>query len=676
MSEGREQFYTHDLSQTIIPSVLANLKRWIHVKGKKDPKTGKRSKIPCTADGRPIDAHDSKHHGAYSYDRPGLDLKAEDRVVCIDVDDVPYKIGNRVLSELERERYMGLQDLIVEYFENATATEPSISNIADGKCNRVHIYLLGRIERAVSCKKLGIEIYNDKRFILTTGQFYSEDVSSKEQETLDRLIDRIHAINEDETTEIQQQHQNFEGIGTTQDYRDAWHIVKWFFTSKIDLCPDNDSFVRIGHALKSCRLTIQEVHRIMVREKGYTSDAWKRICSFKPKTRQIASLVDYAKKHGYEPPKRELKKSYEGFDKVEVVVGKFTNKDAPRPQLTSKLSACGDSVAVSGRAAGGKTTHVFHWIRRVQALDKISILINSDLWDWQIKEKVDEHNLNEESLVRINLRGKRHLHIDQLVEAIREAAKDREIGIICIDNTLTTGLRLWKSINTERETRRDRWKMTSDDCAIKFHEKVIDRLSQTFNCVVVFIGHPGKNSASKDKFPGSEQWTAYAGVAYRIYRINDTNIDETPKSIIKKFTKNNKEAKKWTLASVFKPRYPIKDYFLAMTGDGAVTVDVVDDAVDLTQNNTGGKNKLPDPEPIADKIKEHLRKNKGEKFGFNKLMQAIGERELDYTYWCGIVILKFEYFGGYLSSEEGVIYWDYYYKKPVVWCHKIEKAEK
>lgn len=114
-------------------------------------------------------------------------------------------------------------------------------------------------------------------------------------------------------------------------------IIKWFKDSKTPLCPTNDSFLIVCHALLTCGYTKEELIKLMRSEEGYTNDAYKRICSFKPEGRQIASLVKYANEHGYNSGKKEKNDETKDDAKPEITVDPRLGKAAGFEHCLNKL---------------------------------------------------------------------------------------------------------------------------------------------------------------------------------------------------------------------------------------------------------------------------------------------------------------------------------------------------
>ena len=443
------------------------------------------------------------------------------------------------------------------------------------------------------------------------------------------------------------------------DNRKARSIIAWFKKNKIALCPDNDSFLRIGFNLKACIYTNDEVHEIMRNEQGYTDDAYKRICSFKPKTRQIGSLIDYAKSHGYQPGNEEPD------DKIELDTMERTEADQPREQITPRLTARGDSIAVSGRPGGGKTEHVMSWMRDCNDLGLHNIIVNMDMPTWQSKDRLWRAKLDPEKTTIVQLRGKVKIRLDKLIETLKKEIGDKKIGCFVIDNAAVFFRLVWESVSNKPFNPND------DACAIEIHNKIITPLAEAFDCCVVFIGHAAKNSASKDKFPGSEQLTALAGLAYRIYRLNFTNIDETPKSILKLFNKLDKPAD-YSLASLIKPRYPkAKSYFMRLTKEGTETEDVEDDP-DLAVTDKHAV--IPDHKEYVERMNKLLRDNKGKSYGSVAMNKALGYSGVNYHWWVGVITTSTEWWVG-ISPVDGMIYHRFYNGKPVAFCHRKEDRE-
>ena len=673
-----------------LPSALLNAgQRWIPIKYgyevRKDYQKKRIIKCPCDDQGYNADSFKEENLREYAPNRAGFKLSSQDHIVCVDTDNVPDKYYEFVLAW-------------ITYMMHETYVEPSISNVLNGNEINNHIFLLSkRCKEIIKSEELGIEIFPINQVILTTGLGNANELSYQE-DALDYLIDTMHelALAAKESKKVAEKRKRPTNKPQQHSDRYAHSIamtrINWHKTNNCPLIKDYRTFLRTVFALKSIKGFSEDyIDEFCSTQPGYdhaTFDYIRKITPA-PDEVQIANLIALSNEAGYPDslrkpierlPGEKQKKNDDPiivYEQVEGQVGAFNDDVMSKPQLTPKLSACGDSVAVSGRSGGGKTTHVFSWMKQVQDMGMTNVLINADMNDWQIQEKCGEHGINLDQLVRVNIRGMRHIHIEQLICEIKRLVGDKVVGIICIDNTLATGLLLWNSINDNPTSKRDRWRMMSDDCAIAFHNKVIDRLANEYDCVVVFIGHPGKNSAGKDKFPGSEQFTAYAGLAYRIYRVNSTNVDEVPRSILKKFKDNDKPTKKWTLATVFKPRYPVSDYFLAMGDNGAVTSDAnEDDDIDiddvLTKGKGQGSMQEVNPADYIAKLREFLDDKRGEKFGFKRLREKMPNHpKMHYLYWVGLIVTTVtEAFTGNGSDE---LYFRYYNGWPVVFLTAPDK---
>ena len=563
--------YTHDPQETRVHGDLKQLKRWIHVRGSFTE--GKRTKIPCKQNLKNCSAHSSSNWGEYDHDRVGLVMSNDDNVITVDCDGV----GDP--------QYQSLYDTIISYFEGVTYVEGSISNILDGK-DKWHIVCRANIKRGIKCPKLGIEIFASRQFILMTGEKVSDFGLTDQTFAVNRLITLMNSINEGEQAEISKQVYGKAPRLTGDDHRDSLLIIGWFRENNIPLCPDSASFVRVGHCLKGCGWNDEEIKKTMDDDKARhypsmnTDDAMKRIVSFRPKTRQIANLVAYAKQHGYKGPAlRHLQTpdtDEPEYDEIEMIYALNTEL---KEQMTSRLAARGGSVGISGRSGGGKTAHAFDMMRECQDKSWHNVAVVADMEDWEVEERQLEHQINEADLGKIFIKKKRHIHIDQLIEKIRDKVGDKTMGVICLDNLLMIGRRLWRSIRQDQDPRK--FKITEDDCADRFMTAVVDRIAEEFDCCVVVIAHPPKNVSGKDKFPGSEIWPALFGICYRIYRINATNVDEIPKAILERFRREKKSTKDWTLAAIFKPRYKTaKDYWLSMK-DGVTKDECKEEEIDL-----------------------------------------------------------------------------------------------
>lgn len=658
-----------------LPNALLAINRWIPFEHgyfmRADAKSKKRQKRPGYDEEtrQLINAHDPIYHKPYAPNRTGIFMSKDDDVCCVDIDDVPDIYWCFIEDWLRM--VMGL-----------TYVEKSLSHVLEDQIKRFHVFLLSKkFKSYTKSPELGIEVIANNQAIITTGIPADEQRGivqlTYQEQILDDLLvmmNELHVATKESQKVAQTLKRRTSGKPCMyyKEHADMiagdtllWHRDE----SNAPLITDYRSFLRVVFAMKSIGYDNDKIDEFCKTQPGYDERTWGLINKIPaPEQVQIANLIALSNDNGYPKEKRPKiarldkdSKQEEAtvYEPISAEVGEFGEDVQIKPQLTPKLPARGDSVAVSGRSGGGKTTHVFSWMRDVQEMGNVNVLLNSDMQPWQVKEKCGEHNIDPTKLIRLNLRGKRHVDIEQLISEIRKAVAGRQVGIICIDNTLATGLLLWQSINTDPKTQKDRWSINSDDCAIAFHHKVVDRLAKEFNCVVVFIGHPGKNAASKDKFPGSEQLTAFAGLAIRIYRVSDSNIDEIPRSILRKFKDNEKSAKKWTLASVFKPRYPVSDYFLTMTKKGAETVSIGEGDADieasLATGKGGGQIGRVDADVYIEQLKKFLDDKRDKLFGFKKLSRDMPNHpNIPYEYWAGIIVLNGDdaTFGGGLIGKE------------------------
>ena len=633
---------------------LKNRKQWVP----KNPH-GKGSNIQW---------RDKKNWTTWSATNNVFVFSEDDDIIGIDIDDPTKLYAKGTIKRLRGKTY------------GERSQSGKFHFIVRGNINRLHKGIVD------ATKKMGIEIFSAKHLMDITGKRdeetgYCEGII-EDQELLDDFCTKYctHYAQKPKPLEPAPIEKLIENNPTNKtenhiaprlvddDNRIARTILAWFKKNKKPLCPNNDSFLLVGHALKSCGFSNDELLTLMQSEVGYKSDAYNRICTFKPKNRQLGSLIDYAKKHGYEPRQTKIVDDENvDYATVEGDIGKFDDTIVIKEQLTPRLPARGDSIAISGRSGGGKTTHAFNMMKDLQKMGMTNVLIVADMADWQVRERCEEHRIDPDKLMRIDIRNHRHIHIDQLMKLIKDQTAGRQLGIICIDNIRATGRRLWKSIQQEGDPKR--FAMTDGDCADTCYKMVITPLAEQLDCVVMIIGHPAKNAAGKDKFPGDEQWTAYCGIAYRIYRINASNVDEIPKSIIKRFRDESRKTKKWTLATVFKPRYKnAKDYWLGITDDGEfVPEDCANDEVDLEEEQQLRKKTIDDPKQYVSELEKYLADKVDEFHGFSKLNRDMPNHpKVPYEHWCGIIRqhTKLGMMGA--MGSKGLCH-DLYHGKPRVW---------
>ena len=665
-NEGEETLYTHDPVETNIPKELRSLRRWIYVRG--SLKDGKRTKLPCKKNLKNCSAHNPINWGTYALDRVGLVMSGEDDVVTVDGDGV----GDP--------SYQDLYDTIFSFFEGCTYVEGSISNVLEGKDKWHAIVRADFPEKIIKCPKLGIEIFPSGQFILTTGEKTSDYTVSKQNKAMERLLTLIRSINEGEKAKVSQQEFKPATRVTDDDHRESMLIIAWFRKNNVPICPDNPSFVRVTYCLKGCGWSNDEIKKLMDEDKAKhyptmnTDDAMKRIESFKPKTRQIANLAAYAKQEGFngaalrhlDVKPEEITVEYE---KIEVV----TKQEVKiKEQLTSRLPARGDSVGISGRSGSGKTAHAMDMIRECQNKELFNVLIVADMEDWQVVEREQEHGLDENELGKIYIKKLRHIHIDELVESIKTKAEGKTLGVVCLDNLSLIGRRLWRSVRREEDPKK--FSLKDDDCADRFMVAVVDRIAHKLDCVVMIIAHPPKNASGRDKFPGSEIWTALFGIAYRIYRINATNVDEIPKAIIERFRREKRKTKEWTLAAIFKPRYRnATDYWLKIKG-GIEREECVEQDVDLEElDNQQQRKKKPsppkvDPAEYLQQVRAFLVNHPADYYGYKKLKEEMPDHPaISYEHWVGLIERSTVAIAALNSQTARQVYNDPYNGKPRLW---------
>ena len=167
-----------------IPDQLKKRDQWILWKFGKVKPNGKRDKIPKFYDKTSIDAHDSskwlsfqdvvKAKGKYNLDGIGFVLTESDKIVGIDIDDC-IKEGH--LNDLANE--------IVNNCESYTEISPS------GKGLRIFIQGERSKQHKNKNSDLGLEVYDDKRFLTVTGNVLGEMKGVRpNQDALDKICDK------------------------------------------------------------------------------------------------------------------------------------------------------------------------------------------------------------------------------------------------------------------------------------------------------------------------------------------------------------------------------------------------------------------------------------------------------------------------------------------------------
>ena len=416
---------------------------------------------------------------------------------------------------------------------------------------------------------------------------------------------------------------------------------------------DDIKFLRAGTALKWA-LGEDSALKVLATQPGNKTYNEKRIGSLITHTRQLGNLIDLMQKSGVKIDFTRLKTKNPNdtastHSPLVADTGVIHPGEEERQKIMKHITASGDSVCVSGRPGQGKTTHVLEWMRIVEEIGYTNAFVNIDMPNWQAKTRFGKAGLKLTELIYFGFKGRRHLPIEELITAIderlkkeREPDKKRKLGILCFDNANKIFRAMWQSV---AETIFD---SNSDECAGLAHDKIINRLAEHFKCCVVFIGHPGKGAGSKDKYPGSEQWAAEAGIAYRIYRLNNTNLEETPKSIVGLY-KRYKKGHNDTLAQVFKTRYDTKPYWQTF-----------DEKTKMPQNEAVGEELVLEsvtPEINEDdyikSLKSYLADHPNKEIGFKELKRAKQiPPAMTYTLWAGIVVTKLPRKS--ISNGEGV----------------------
>lgn len=683
ISQEKSNRYSH-LPEAKIPNEMRTLKRW--TAAKLVDRNGKLTKPPCDDNGRSHDAMNPNNLQEYKADRPGFSLDETDNIIVIDQDDLPE---NPEHVKIRRELY--------KRFDDITYMEKSISNIRLGKKEKYHAF--GRstlIKEAVTCKMLGLEIYSHKRYVLMTGQGNGKPLAQPEEmdKVVQWLLDQIKKAegkSKSETpkpnslvTKSQGHQKGGEEGGVSKKFQEnnlrrAREQLQQLHKLGIKFITDNESFSWLCLTLNSEYFLMpkEEIDEWCHKHDGYDKDTFNRVWSTNRKrwgSGQDNAFFGRVKKlferHG-SVPKNDItdpSRSSNRFEQMTTTTMTVAEDEKPREQISKYLTARGDSVAVSGRPGGGKTTHVFAWMRDLNDEEGLTnVFLNADMPMWMAKDRMWEAGLDEKQTIIIDLRKHRSCHIDDLSELIKKELGNRQIGIICLDNTAKICRILWQSVPCDKK-----FNSNDDEHAGLAHRNIIGRLATDHNCCVIFIGHPGKGRGSKDKYPGSEQWAAEAGLAYRIYRLNATNLEETPKSVINMFRKNKKKPSKYSLATVFKPRYPVGDYFMSVNDNGRATMIAVNDEIDLDEDV--GKKKTTGVNPQLDeyvtKMKAYLLANIGKRFGSKELNRATGYSDINYHWWVGAVVMNTDQYPGPMLAGHEHYYWDLRKSHPIVWCHK------
>lgn len=465
-----------------------------------------------------------------------------------------------------------------------------------------------------------------------------------------------------------------------KDKAEAEAIVKAFKDQNIPLCPDNQTFCEVGYPLVAI-FGVDEANTILATESGYDEKTPGSLKSMEETgcVNPIARLTAYAKKRKVKLSSSGAQEQQgNGIDKgrvVELVADEFgEDSDTSDNVIIQQLGAPGDVVCVAGRPGSGKSEHVLWWASELAKKEMTTVWINVDMRRRYAQERYKKAGLTNAHLIQFNWAEKgspRKFSTDQLIKAIETEAAGRKIGMIVFDNMNKITRRMWDAIAPkDARGKVEKFNSNDDDHAEWVHDHVLSPVAERFKANSVFIGHPGKNIASKDKYPGSEQWAAGSAICYQIYKPNNTNLAEIPKSVLNLYRSRadtKKSPQKFSLAIVFKSRYCdprdeqnyTDSYFFTIDKAGQRTTHKISRDICLeTDSDKVSKLTGEEVEQITEAVTEYARSKPNKEIGSTELTRKcnLPKRVRDNRHLLSGVIVNTIRYQDPIRGPEG-IYW-------------------